>query len=228
MNRLQPGFFNRWVGIAVHLWLLLTLAACGPAQPSPASPTAIPTEARPSQARPAPSGSTPALPGATPTETLPPAVSAATPVFVPPTPTGAANPAPTGAAAIPAGAPDDAPTPTLECQSGLRYLSDLTIPDGTQVTPGERIDKRWQVENNGGCNWDERYRLRRISGDALGAEGEQALYPARSGAPAVIQVLLIAPGEPGTYRSIWQAVDPQGQLFGDPITVEILVAASNP
>jgi hypothetical protein len=57
----------------------------------------------------------------------------------------------------------------------LRFLADITIPDGTIVAPGETLDKQWQVENSGSCNWNERYRLRRISGPALSAPDEQPL-----------------------------------------------------
>ena len=84
------------------------------------------------------------------------------------------------------------------------------------------------MQNSGGCNWDARYRLQRISGPALGAPDEQALYPARSGVTATLRVVLVAPSDPGNYRSAWQAVSPQGVLFGDPIYVEINVAATAP
>ncbi len=117
------------------------------------------------------------------------------------------------------------PTPTLDCEDGLWYVADLTIPDGTLVSPGDTIDKRWQVENSGSCNWNEGYRMRRISGEALGVPGELALYPARSGTRAVIQILFTAPAEPGTYRSAWQAYNPQGEAFGDPVFVEIIVGS---
>lgn len=124
--------------------------------------------------------------------------------------------------------PPRPPTSTPVCQDGLRFLADITIPDGTIVAPGETLDKQWQVENSGSCNWNERYRLRRISGPALGAPDEQPLYPARSGTQAIIRILLVAPSEPGTYRSAWQAYNPQGEPFGDPIFVEILVSSSRP
>jgi len=120
------------------------------------------------------------------------------------------------------------PTPTLDCEDGLWYISDLTIPDGTLVSPGDTIDKRWQVENSGSCNWNEGYRLRRISGEALGVPGELALYPARSGPRAVLQIRFPAPAEPGTYRSAWQAYNPQGEAFGDPVFVEIIVGSGTP
>jgi hypothetical protein len=108
------------------------------------------------------------------------------------------------------------------------YVEDVTIPDGTIVSPGAAIDKRWRVQNNGTCNWDSRYRVRRISGPELGLAADQALFPARSGAEAVIRLLLTAPDEPGSYRSAWQAINPLGEPFGDPIFVDIIVATSNP
>lgn len=91
------------------------------------------------------------------------------------------------------------------------------------MSPGSSIDKRWLVENRGSCNWDERYRLKRISGPPMAAADEQSLFPARSGTQAVIRVLLTAPSEPGAYHSAWQAYDPQGNPFGDPIFIEIVV-----
>jgi len=113
--------------------------------------------------------------------------------------------------------------PALQCVDNLYYLQDLTIPDGSQVGPGSTLDKQWLVENNGTCNWDHSYRLRLIAGPDLGAPVEQALYPARSGTQAVIRIQFTAPAEPGTYRSAWQAYDPQGIPFGDPIFIEIVV-----
>jgi hypothetical protein len=118
--------------------------------------------------------------------------------------------------------PPAAPAP--QCVDNLYYLQDLTIPDGSQVTPGSTLDKQWLVENNGTCNWDHTCRLRLIAGPDLGALVEQALYPARSGTQAVIRIQFTAPSEGGTYRSAWQAYDPQGIPFGDPIFIEIAVS----
>lgn len=114
--------------------------------------------------------------------------------------------------------------PTPACSDSLDFLNDLTIEDGTVVLPGAAIDKRWLVENNGTCNWDGRYHLRLISGEALGAPAEQALYPARAGTQAIIRMLLTAPTEPGTYHSAWQAYNPQGQAFEEPVYIEIVVS----
>ncbi len=115
------------------------------------------------------------------------------------------------------------PTPAPVCINGLRYLEDLSIPDGTQVSVGQALDKRWQVENTGSCNWDERYRVELIAGSEMGAAAQQALYPARSGTQAVIRMLFTAPNEPGAYRSAWQAYTPSGEPFGDPFFIEVIV-----
>lgn len=114
--------------------------------------------------------------------------------------------------------------PTPACVSNLSYLEDLTIPDGTQVFAGQSLDKRWLVENTGSCNWDDRYSLRLVSGSSMGASEILALYPARGGIQASIRIELTAPNEPGAYRSAWQAYDPQGQPFGDPIYIDIVVS----
>jgi hypothetical protein len=186
----------------VIVWMFL--AGCNrPARPADSTPAA--------DAYPSPAAL--ALP-ASPT----PAPSPTATVFVLPSPAPTVTPTPALLAA----------TATPACQAGLHFISDLTVPDGTVVAAGDRVDKRWQVENNGTCNWDGRYRLRRISGPDFGLPEDQALYPARASTQVIIRMLLQIPAEPGVYRSAWQAVDPQGQLFGDPIFVEVVVGTSSP
>lgn len=115
-----------------------------------------------------------------------------------------------------------APSATPDCTNNLTYLLDLTIPDGTQVSAGSSLDKRWKVQNSGTCNWDERYRIKLVSGSEMGAQ-EQALFPARGGTELTIQINFTAPAEPGTYQSAWQAHDLQGNRFGDPFYIQIIV-----
>ncbi|MBI3738028.1 MAG: hypothetical protein HY258_03160 [Chloroflexi bacterium] len=115
------------------------------------------------------------------------------------------------------------PTPTPPCTDVLTFVNDLTIPDGTVVTPGQSVDKQWLVTNSGTCNWTAGYRLKLVSGSNMGAAREQALYPARAGTQAVLQIIFTAPNDPGSYRSAWQAFNPDGQAFGDTIYIQIIV-----
>ena len=110
-----------------------------------------------------------------------------------------------------------------ECSNDLRYVEDLTIPDNTATTFGLMLDKQWLVENSGTCHWTSEYRLRNIGGAALGAPAEIALYPARAGTQATIQILFTAPFAEGVYESAWQAIDASGSPFGDPIYMSIVV-----
>lgn len=118
-------------------------------------------------------------------------------------------------------------TPTPSCSYNLQFIEDITIPDGSIVLPGLKLDKRWRVENTGTCNWDESFRLRLISGQDFGASSEQALFPARSGTEATIRIIFNAPREEGVYHSAWQAVNPRGDLFGDPIYIDFVVQAQD-
>ncbi|HOD03442.1 MAG TPA: NBR1-Ig-like domain-containing protein [Anaerolineaceae bacterium] len=145
------------------------------------------------------------------------APQAGAPLFVPPT---AIPPTPTteSVQAVP-----QAATPGGPCEDLLSFIADVTIPDGSQVQPGSTLDKRWEVQNSGTCNWNENYRLRLIAGEELGASSEQALTPTRSGTNTVIRIVFTAPLEPGDYRSAWQAHNPDGLPFGDPFFIDFTV-----
>ena len=115
------------------------------------------------------------------------------------------------------------PAATPSCTNQLTFQEDLSIPDGSQVAPGQLLDKRWEVENSGTCNWDDRYRLRLIAGNNLGVPAELALYPGRSGTRVPIRIVFTAPDEPGPYRSAWQAYSPEEEPFGDQIFIDIVI-----
>lgn len=114
-----------------------------------------------------------------------------------------------------------ATTNPADCVNNLLFVEDLTIPDNTPIAYGATIDKQWLVQNSGTCNWNADYRLRHIGGGVLGAPEEIALYPAKSGTQATIQITFTAPFADGKYESAWQAFDPSGLAFGDPIFIRI-------
>lgn len=121
-------------------------------------------------------------------------------------------------------------TPTLTatptegpCSNALSFIDDVTVDDGTSFAPGASIDKQWLVDNSGTCDWDATYKLKWVGGTPFGVAEEQPLYPAKAGTQATLRILFVAPTEPGTYQSTWQAVDPDGNLFGDTVYMEIVV-----
>ncbi len=152
--------------------------------------------------------------------TQPPAVTS-TLFYIPPTS------APVAQATI---AVDDQPSILVTatsgiCMNNLSFIRDVTVPDGTLVAPSAAIHKEWQVQNSGTCHWHDQYTLVFISGDALPGVDAIALYPAKAGATAILELNLIAPETPGTYFSEWQAVDPAGVNFGDTVYLLFSVTA---
>lgn len=150
-------------------------------------------------------------PQSTPTPFRPP--TAIPPTAIPPTPTLTFTPT-----VIPTITPTAGP-----CTNELTFLDDLTVEDGTTFAPGAAIDKQWLVQNDGTCDWDATYKLKWIGGYTLGVSEEQPLFPARSGVQVTLRIVFTAPTEPGTYQTVWQALDPDGNIFGDTVYMEITV-----
>lgn len=158
----------------------------------------------------------------------------ATPTFFHP-PSGLSSPTPplpelSPAASTPVIFPTDTPVPapteippTSPCTDQLSWLADLTFADDIVVLPGQAMDKQWVIQNSGTCDWDARYKLRNINGETLGSSAEIPLYPARAGAQVTLRIVFTAPSAAGTYRSEWQAVGPDGELFGDTVYIQIIV-----
>lgn len=115
-------------------------------------------------------------------------------------------------------------TPTESiCTNVLSFLDDVTVEDGTSFLPNTQIDKQWLIKNDGTCDWDSTYKLKWVGGDPMGANTEQPLYPARANTQVTLRILFTAPSEVGEYESAWQAVDPDGNFFGDLVFIKIVV-----
>ena len=119
--------------------------------------------------------------------------------------------------------PANTPLPASSCQDGLEFVADLTVPDGSLLGRGAQVDKRWQVQNTGTCNWDERYRLVLVrvpiwdfpmSRPSIRRAAAQPRSSACCSPPRSSRVFIPAPGR----RS-----HPSGDLFGEVIYVEFQV-----
>jgi hypothetical protein len=150
------------------------------------------------------------------------AISAATADFVQtqsmlPTPTltltSTWTPAPTIDRTRP---PLQSPTPEIPCnQAAAGRPIDVTIPDGTLMTPGEDFSKTWRLENVGSCTWTRLYTLTFFSGNSLSAiQNHTLLQEVPPGATIDLTVDMVAPQTPGIYQSNWMLQDSQGELFG--------------
>lgn len=153
-----------------------------------------------------------------------------------PTPMATMTPAPTlGALAtstggVPFGA---ATTPgavagaasTSSCY-GLTFVSDVSIPDNTQMDPGETFTKTWKVQNSGSCAWEAGFKFQSSGGNAMSATAFTLPSTVASGATYDIAVPMTAPSTAGTARGNWRMSTATGQFFGDEVFVQIVVGGA--
>jgi hypothetical protein len=114
---------------------------------------------------------------------------------------------------------------TASCY-GLTFVSDVTIPDNTQMDPGETFTKTWKVQNSGSCAWDAGFKFQSSGGNAMGATAFTLPSSVASGATYDISVPMTAPSTAGTVRGNWRMSTAAGQFFGDEVFVQIVVGAS--
>lgn len=137
-----------------------------------------------------------------------------------PFPTQTASPAATGTAL----STTPEPSPTSNPCFNLLYISDVTIPDGTRMKPGEKFTKTWQVQNIGGCAWRSGFSFRHVGGDPMRGNTVTLTEAIPTGAKREIFVDLVVPsGINGVIESAWQMADENGVFFGDTLFVKIVV-----
>ena len=157
-----------------------------------------------------------------------PASSALPTVSFNSTPGAATTPLP-GFTALPTAAGSTGPTASLgDACSNSEFISDVTIPDGSVVEPGQNFQKVWQVKNTGTCIWDDGYALVYIGGsspnlDPYNYEFKQSSDFVAGGATVNLALDLTSPCTPGEYQGTWRMRNDQGAYFGTFLTVIVKV-----
>ena len=106
------------------------------------------------------------------------------------------------------------------------YLSDVTIPDGTILTPSESFTKTWQFQNTGSCAWDEDFLLVYSSGDDMDGVNTEIGTAVAIGNSGSFSVELVAPETAGSYTSYWKLSTADGTTFGQAVYVMITVSGN--
>jgi hypothetical protein len=202
MNKNQKYLF---IGIVLAGTILL--ASCGSAAPQ--TPTIDPNAIITQVAQTVEAGlsmTQAAIPSATPTNTPQP------------TPTNTATPLVTNT-------PFTINTPTYQAllpgskTSGdqLKFIQDITIPDGTIFKSGDVNDKTWEIQNIGTTTWNKNYRFYYCAGLPVDLVNKvlPKLYVNLDGdiAPSAktqISVSIIAPDIEGHYKIYFQLLNASG------------------
>jgi hypothetical protein len=203
---------HKYSWIVVISILAFILSACGAAsnQSVIATSVAMTVQAEHTQA----AQSTPTEPLLSPTP-LP--LASLTPVTTKAPPT-----------APPSGSGDIKP-----CYSAT-FVSDVSIPDGTIVSPGATFWKTWRVKNDGSCSWNSTYKFVFMNGDLMGGAYVYNFPGVAAPGQAVdIPIELFAPAAEGTYTGNWMIQAPDKTLFGVgqysvPLSVKVVVGSGTP
>lgn len=109
----------------------------------------------------------------------------------------------------------------------MSFMSDVTIPDGTEVAAGEAFNKVWRLSNTGPTTWPLGCRLTLDSntGEKLSSvENIDMPGEVPPGSSVTISVEMEAPKKAGRHVSYWRMRGPSGQPFGPRIWVDIISA----
>ena len=104
---------------------------------------------------------------------------------------------------------------TTRCNWG-EFVTDLSIPDGTRLRPGESFVKSWRLKNIGTCTWTPNYQIVYDGGDLLGSPMAVPMVD-RNVAPgetAQISITLTAPPDNKRHYSYWKFRNDKGGVFG--------------
>jgi len=112
-----------------------------------------------------------------------------------------------------------------ECDSSA-YVSDVTIPDGTELYPSQTFTKTWLLKNTGSCTWTTNYALTFLSGNAMSGSATAIEASVAPEGEVEVSVSLTAPSTTGTYTGYWRMANASGSAFGISIYVEIVVSDS--
>lgn len=110
--------------------------------------------------------------------------------------------------------PPLSPVPVSRCDAAA-FVTDVTYPDGSNVTLGGTFTKIWRLKNVGTCTWTTSYAL-------VYMNGERFAGPAAVGMPTNVgpgqtvdlAVNLTAPNASGHYRGYWKLRNASNVVFG--------------
>jgi uncharacterized protein YkwD len=105
------------------------------------------------------------------------------------------------------------PTNPPDCTNSALFVTDVTIPDNTNIAGGTTFTKTWRIGNNGTCVWGPTYTLSHYSDERLGAPDSVPLGLTYPGQTLDISVDLTAPNATGTHRGNFVIKNPQGLIM---------------
>jgi len=127
-----------------------------------------------------------------------------------------------------------APVSTTAAQAplpkpALRFIKDVSYPDGAVVQPGSSFRKMWRVRNDGQYAWPVDAVLVAAGGDPMTAQDAREVLPILvAGEEREIGIDLIAPLKTGLYTAYFRAQTKEKQFFGHRLWATVMVSEPAP
>src|SRR5215212_676920 len=102
------------------------------------------------------------------------------------------------------------PRPTPSCRESALFLKDVTYPDNTRLTAGEKFTKTWKLQNTGNCKWTG-FTAAFVSGDKMEAPDSVPVPETEANSPVEVSVGLVAPSNDGAYAGNFELRDAEGE-----------------
>lgn len=186
--------------LSILMSFAMIITACNIPSSQATTPTAQPssTQSAPTQ-KVIPTNTQPAVPPTTPPTQVPPTSTSEPTATLTPSPTATSPGTPT----------------SVVCTDQAKFVEDVTIPDDTEVVPGQEFIKTWRLQNVGTCTWTNQYSITFASGDQMSGTSPLPLTGSTPPNGTVdVSITLKAPGTTGSYRSDWKLKNADGVIFG--------------
>ncbi len=133
----------------------------------------------------------------------------------------------------PTATPIASPTPDataqflLTCEASAELLSvKAENYRSNAVITNQKFNAEWALRNNGECPWPAGSQWVYVEGETFGYEGEPPVLLAETvnaGAEIILKAPFTAPATAGSYESVWQLQNPDGEIIGAPLKFEFRV-----
>ena len=117
------------------------------------------------------------------------------------------------------------------CQDSAVMIEDVTVPDNTQMSKGQKFTKTWRFLNNGKCNWTG-YTIAFVAGDRMETADSAPVPETEAGKTVDVSVELTAPSIDGSYTGFYELRKANGETLAIGIEntfwVKILIGNAAP
>jgi len=106
------------------------------------------------------------------------------------------------------------------------FVTDVTLPDRTEVQSGQTLIKTWSINNCGAVQWPEPTMLVFLRGHRELVPGAQEEFPVQSAKPnetVEVSVEIATPSAPGRYTAFFRLSDSERNVFGPRMWVDLIV-----